>query len=208
MAVPSFETHDQKERGHRGLDVSPSRECHQSRGGTGHEPAHRHCLLRLGQGQPRPRYDGTNALRSVIAAQIGRVRSLHAADRQRGAGWVALPTALARKFPNAGHELAWQFLFPATRPHRDAATGQLRRHHLHESAVQRAVTQAVRESGITKRATCHTFRHSFATRLLQAGYDIRTVQELLDHSSVETTMIYTHVLNRGGLGIRSPLDRF
>ncbi len=148
-----------------------------------------------------------DALRPLVAAQIQTVRRLHEADLQKDAGWVVLPVALDRKLPNAGRELPWQYLFPATRAWRAAATGRTYRHHLHESAVQRAVTRAVRDSGITKRATCHTFRHSFATHLLHNGYDIRTVQELLGHTSVRTTMIYTHVLNRGGLGVRSPLDR-
>ncbi len=120
---------------------------------------------------------------------------------------MALPDALDRKLPRAGRELAWQWVFPATRLHCDSVSGRLRRHHLHETAVQRAVRRAVRESGIAKRATCHTFRHSFATHLLEDGYDIRTIQELLGHSSVRTTMIYTHVLNRGAGGVRSPLDR-
>jgi integrase len=119
---------------------------------------------------------------------------------------VELPTALERKYPYAGREWAWQWVFPATRIQVDPSTGRHRRHHLHPSSVQRAVKAAVRQSGISKRATCHTFRHSFATHLLEAGYDIRTVQELLGHRSVRTTMIYTHVLNRGGLGVRSPAD--
>ena len=123
-----------------------------------------------------------------------------------GRGSVALPDALYRKYPSASHEWAWQWVFPATRFYRDSENGEYRRHHLHESVLQRAVKEAVRAAGIGKRASCHTFRHSFATHLLEKGYDIRTIQELLGHSDVSTTMIYTHVLNRGGRGVRSPLD--
>jgi integron integrase len=141
-----------------------------------------------------------------LRRQVGRVRRQHEQDLARGAGWAALPTALRTKSPAAGRQIQWQWLFPASRHHVDRATGERRRHHLHETAVQRAVNEAVRRAGITKRATCHTFRHSFATHLLDDGYDIRTVQELLCHRSVRTTMIYTHVLNRGGRGVRSPLD--
>lgn len=110
------------------------------------------------------------------------------------------------KAPGWARDLSWQWVFPATRRYVDSATGVRRRHHLHETVVQRAFRQAVLASGVTKRASCHTLRHSFATHLLEDGYDIRTVQELLGHSDVSTTMIYTHVLNRGALGVRSPLD--
>jgi len=136
-----------------------------------------------------------------------RVRALHARDLSDGAGRVVLPTALDRKAPGWASEPTWQWLFPATRRYRDTATGEERRHRLHETAVQRAVQRAVRETGIARRATCHTRRHSFATHLLEDGYDIRTLPELLGHTDVSTTMIYTHVLNRGGLGVRSPADR-
>lgn len=146
------------------------------------------------------------ALAQPLQAQIAQVRTLHQYDLQNGFGAVELPTALARKYPHAERELAWQYVFPSDRLSCDPRSGQTRRHHLDPSGLQKAVAKAVRAAGITRPAGCHTFRHCFATHLLESGYDIRTVQELLGHKDVQTTMIYTHVLNRGGISVRSPLD--
>jgi integron integrase len=142
-----------------------------------------------------------------LQRQLEQVRRLHEADLLRGLAGPPVPGALARKYPNAPREWAWQWVFPATRLGCDRASSRRFRHHLHETAVQRAVRDAAARAGIPRRVTCHTFRHSFATHLLEDGADIRTVQELLGHRELRTTMIYTHVLAQGPLGVRSPADR-
>jgi integron integrase len=163
-------------------------------------------LTRDGKGRKDRRTVLPQALRAPLAAHIARVRRQHDRDLEAGRGAVALPEALGRKFHSAPKVWRWQWVFPATRHYVDPETGERRRHHLHESALQKAVREAARRAGLTKRVTSHSLRHSFATHLLEAGYDIRTIRDLLGHKDVSTTMIYTHVLNKGGRGVRSPLD--
>ncbi len=166
----------------------------------------RQILVRDGKGQKDRVTLLPDSLVLPLHAQMAHVRAIFEKDQAERSLAVSLPFALARKYPNAARAWGWQFIFPAERVSRDPRSGELRRHHAHETGLQRAVREAARRGGIARPVTCHTFRHSFATRLLENGYDIRTVQELLGHKDVRTTMIYTHVLRRGGLAVRSPLD--
>ena len=164
-------------------------------------------VVRRGKGQKDRVTMLPAAVKERLVAHLLTVKGQHERDLTRGEGRVVLPFALDRKYLGAPTEWGWQFVFPASRICRDPKWGPPSRFHLHESAVQRAVTKAVRRAGLTKHASCHTFRHSFATHLLEDGYDIRTVQELLGHADVSTTMTYLHVMDRGALGVRSPFDR-
>ncbi|MBV6424457.1 MAG: IS91 family transposase ISTha3 [Steroidobacteraceae bacterium] len=168
--------------------------------------ARRELIVRDGKGRKDRVTTLPDSLRRPIEGHFVKLREWFANERRLGRPGVSLPDSLARKYPAAPTSWAWQFVFPSTSVCADPYTGQPVRHHLHPSVVQRAVRGAVQRAAITKPASCHTFRHCFATHLLESGYDIRTVQELLGHSNVTTTMIYTHALNRGGLAVRSPLD--
>lgn len=163
-------------------------------------------LIRDGKGRKDRAVPLPRAVVSALREQLCEVRRMHGNDLADGFGQVSLPGALARKYPNAAGEWGWQYVFPASRRARDPYSGAWKRHHLDESVIQRAIRQAVRGAGIVKPVSCHTLRHSFATHLLAAGHDIRTIQELLGHRDVRTTMIYTHVLGKGGRGVGSPLD--
>lgn len=166
----------------------------------------RQVIVRRGKGDKDRCVPLPDAARALLPDHLRRVRRIFESDLERSVGGVVLPAGMARKYPNAARQWGWQFVFPAGRVCRDPRFGGPTRYHLHESAVQREVAAAVRRTRIAKRVSCHTFRHSFATHLLEDGYDIRTVQELLGHRDVSTTMIYTHVLKRGAAGVRSPAD--
>jgi integron integrase len=167
---------------------------------------YRQITVRDGKGQKDRRTMLPASLVDPLKQHLQGVQAMHQEDVRQGYGAVFLPDALARKFPNAEREWPWQYVFPAYKRSTDPRTGAVRRHHLDESGLQKAVRSAAQRLAFPNRVTCHTLRHSFATHLLESGYDIRTIQELLGHADVKTTMIYTHVLNRGGRGVRSPLD--
>jgi len=168
--------------------------------------AYRQILVRDGKGGKDRAVPLPESVVQPLHEHLGRVRQLHQRDLKEGFGDVWLPDALARKYPRAGYQWLWQFVFPSKNRSSEPETGMVRRHHIYPDTLHRAIKQAAHAAGIIKPVSCHTLRHSFATHLLQAGNDIRTVQELLGHSDVSTTMIYTHVMNKGARGVRSPLD--
>ncbi len=168
--------------------------------------ANHQIIVRDGKGENDRITMFPDSLLEPLRLHLNQVKAVHEKDLFDGYGTVYLPYALEKKYPNANREWAWQYAFPASACSTDPVTGVKQRHHLHETSLQKAVKHAAQLAGIDKPVSPHTFRHSFATHLLQNGYDIRTVQELLGHKDVKTTMIYTHVLQRGGLAVKSPLD--
>ncbi|MBI2428996.1 MAG: integron integrase [Ignavibacteriales bacterium] len=163
-------------------------------------------VVRRGKGDKDRVAPLPESLKGSLLTQVKKVQAIHEQDCEEGFGEAMLPGSLNIKYPAASRTLGWQFLFPAGRRSSDPRSGKIFRHHLHDSSIQHQVSSAIQRSGITKKGSCHSFRHSFATHLLEKGYDIRTVQDLLGHADVRTTMIYTHVLNRGGISVKSPLD--